>query len=75
MNRESENAIAKAHEEVATRNSVTALNEVKRVEAELKEHMKGLHNAVAELTSQLAITNQRVNLMLTKHFSGGSTSE
>ena len=73
MNNESENAIAKSHEEVATRNARIAVDEVQSLRKELRKEVDTMGLVINSQAQKIAMLEQRINLLLTKHFTGGST--
>lgn len=75
MNSENENAIAKAHQEVATRNARAAIDKIKETKGELDTRLQLLEMTVTSLQQEQEIMSNRINLLLTKNFTGGSTSE
>lgn len=67
--------VAKAHQEIATRNSQTAVQisqETKTTTAERLDHMERL---IMTLHEQLNNLDRKYNLLLTSRFNGGSTAE
>ncbi len=71
---ETDRHIAKAHEEVATRNAQVAVKRVGEVEITLTERLQHLENIVANMHGEIQQLQQKYNLLLTKSFNGGSTS-
>ncbi len=74
MNSETDRHIAKAHEEVATKNAQVAVKRVSEVEATLTERIVYLENVAASMQGELKQLQNKYNLLLTKNFDGGSTS-
>lgn len=67
--------IAKVHEQVATRNAQAAVQRVAKTESELIERIDRLEGLVLATANQVAMLQEKYNLLLTKNFHGGSTSE
>jgi hypothetical protein len=65
-----EDAIAKAREEVVKRNTMTALKAVD----ELRLKVNFLEALIRTQDEKLGLMNNKINLMLTKSFNGGSTA-
>ena len=72
---ENDRAIAKVHQEVATRNATVALEQVGKTKEELNAKIMGLELLVTSMKQKQDLLEQRVNLLLTKNFSGGATEE
>lgn len=62
-------AIAKAREEVVKRNTLTALSEV----ANLRTKVDFLESIIATQNEKIGLMDNKINLLLTKNFTGGST--
>ncbi len=70
-----EESIAKAHQEIATRNSQNAVKAVDQLRAEMVDAFNAQSRAMQQMHAQLTDLQQKYNLLLTKNFHGGSTSE
>jgi hypothetical protein len=68
-------SIAKAHQEIATRNSQNAVKSVDQLRAEMVDAFNAQSRAMQQMHAQLTDLQQKYNLLLTKNFHGGSTSE
>lgn len=66
--------VAAAHQEIATRNSRAAVVFSEETRHVLTERILSMEKAFNALAAQMAQLEQKYNLLLTKHFSGGSTS-
>lgn len=71
---ETDRNLAKAHEQVATRNSRVAIQVATDTRESLEEQVKCLRGAVSNLQHEVSHLHQKYNLLLTKNFDGGSTS-
>ena len=65
-----DDAIAKAREEVVKRNTMTALKSVD----ELRVRVDFLEALIRTQDEKLGLMNNKINLMLTQNFNGGSTT-
>jgi len=65
--------IAKAHQEIATRNSRAAVEKVDSTRNELLERLNHLEQLVATQQQQITQLQQKYNLLLTKNFDGRAT--
>lgn len=65
-----EDAIAKAREEVVKRNTMTALKAVD----ELRTRVDFLEALIRTQDEKLGLMDNKINLLLTKNFNGGSTA-
>lgn len=70
---EQDRCVAKAHEEVASRNARTAITLATEVKVTLEDRMQNLEGLVHTLQFELTHLHQKYNLMLSKQFNGGST--
>lgn len=70
----SNDLIAQVHQETATRNAQTAVKAVKDLSSELKERVDRLEGLVANMHNKQCDLERKYNLLLSKSFSGGSTS-
>ena len=61
--------------EVANRNAKTALQHSEKTRLELTDRVNTLENLVREMYGQLAQLQNKYNLLLTKNFNRGSTTE
>jgi len=61
--------------EVANRNAKTALQHSEKTRLEITERVNTLENLVREMYGQLAQLQNKYNLLLTKNFNRGSTTE
>lgn len=66
---------AQAHQELATRNSQAAVKTANATRNELLDRISRLEGVVAVLGQRLGDLEQKYNLLLTKNFNGGSTSD
>lgn len=64
-----DDAIAKAREEVVKRNTMLALAEVDK----LRKRVDFLEALVRTQNEKLGLMDNKINLMLTRNFNGGST--
>jgi hypothetical protein len=70
----SEEHIAKAHQEIATRNSMSAVKAAQDSEKRLNDRIDFLENLVRTQHEQIAQLQNKYNLLLSSRFSSGSTS-
>lgn len=70
---EQDRYVAKAHEEVATRNARTAVTMATELKVTIEDRMHTLEALVGTLQFEITHLHQKYNLMLTKNFNGGST--
>ena len=61
--------------EVANRNAKTALQHSEKTRLEITERVNTLENLVREMYGQIAQLQNKYNLLLTKNFNRGSTTE
>jgi hypothetical protein len=66
--------VARAHQEVATRNSREAIRKADATRNELLGRITHLEALVANLTASVAQLEQKYNLLLTARFDGRATS-
>ena len=64
----------KAHQEIATRNSRTAINKAESTYNELLKRIIHLEGLVASQGQTITQLQQKYNLLLTKNFNGKGTS-
>ena len=64
-----------AHQEIATRNSRTAINKAEQTHSELLARIVHIESLVASQGQALVKLQQKYNVLLTKNFNGGSTSD
>jgi hypothetical protein len=64
----------KAHQEIATRNSRTAINKAESTHNELLKRIIHLENLASSQGQVLAQLQQKYNLLLSKSFNGRGTS-
>lgn len=74
MNNETDRHIAKAHEEIATRNAQVAVTTANEAKNDVREKIRRLEGLLLNLTHEVEHLNDKYNLLLTKSFNGGSTS-
>lgn len=76
MNQDEKSAeVVKASEEVQRRNIEAILHRVDKMEKEYKEQIRLLNHQLQILASQFNNLQEKYNLLLTKNFRGGSTTE
>ena len=63
----------KLHQEVATKNSKTAIRMSKETREDLTEQMQQMNMMLNTLYQQVQQLEQKYNLLLTSSFKGGST--
>jgi uncharacterized membrane-anchored protein YhcB (DUF1043 family) len=66
--------VAKAHQEVATRNARAAVDDVARLRTEMVDHFNAQSKVLQAMHAQVQDLAQKYNLLLTQSFHGGSTS-
>ncbi len=66
--------LAKAHQEVATRNAQVAVKQANDTRTELLTRLNNLEALVTNQQSEIFQLNQKYNLLLTNRFNGGSTA-
>ncbi len=66
--------IAKAHQEVATRNAQVAVKQANDTRTEMFKRMLHLEAIVTNQQSEIQQLQQKYNLLLTQRFNGGSTA-
>lgn len=67
--------VAEAHQRVATQNAQVAVQQVQELRSEFGEKLAHLEALVRTQHEQIAQLHQKYNLMLTKRFDHGSTTE
>ncbi len=67
--------IARAHQEVATRNAQVAVKQANDTRTELLARLNNLEALVTNQQGEIHQLQQKYNLLLTQRFNGGSTSE
>lgn len=67
--------IAKAHQEIATRNSQSAIRSVDDLRLEVNERLDRIEALVAQVYTETKQLEAKYNLLLTKNFNRGSTTE
>lgn len=68
-------SIAKAHQEIATRNSQNAVKAVEQLRTEMVDAYNAQSRQMQMMAAQLTDLQQKYNILLSKSFHGGSTTE
>lgn len=66
--------VAKAHQEIATRNAQNAVNSVEELRANYDKRILHLEQLIATLYNKHTLLEQKYHLLLTQRFNGGSTA-
>jgi len=75
MSEETENRyVAEAHQELATRNSQVAVLVANEAKNDMAKQISQLRDMMITQQREIELLNEKYNILITKNFSGGSTS-